>query len=191
MKEQILGIDIGTSACKVAVFGSGGNVLAQANQAYEVYYPKQGWAEQDADQWWQAICLAIQKVLGADGVSAADICAIGVDGQGWSAIPVDKEGAVLDRTPIWMDTRARDICTHVTEKLGAEAIFQVAGNEFLPSYTTPKMLWFKEERPEVFAKTYKFLQSNSYIVYPAYRRDESGCFPELRSTFFRYRKALL
>lgn len=165
MKEQILGIDIGTSACKVAVFGSGGNVLAQANQAYEVYYPKQGWAEQDADQWWQAICLAIQKVLGADGVSAADICAIGVDGQGWSAIPVDKEGAVLDRTPIWMDTRARDICTHVTEKLGAEAIFQVAGNEFLPSYTTPKMLWFKEERPEVFAKTYKFLQSNSYIVY--------------------------
>lgn len=77
-----MGIDIGTSACKVAVFGSGGNVLAQANQAYEVYYPKQGWAEQDADQWWQAICLAIQKVLGADGVSAADICAIGVDGQG-------------------------------------------------------------------------------------------------------------
>lgn len=164
MKRQLLGIDLGTSACKVAVFDEDGCVLAQANQPYQVYYPQNGWAEQDADEWWHAICCAIREVLADENVSADQICGIGVDGQSWSAIPVDKEGNALARTPIWMDTRARDICERVKAEVGEERIFSVAGNDFLPSYSTPKMLWFKENRPDVFKKTWKFLQSNSYIV---------------------------
>ena len=95
---------------------------------------------------------------------AEEICGIGVDGQSWSAIPVDQDGNVLHTTPIWMDTRARDICTKVKETVGDERIFTVAGNDFLPSYSTPKMLWFKENMPDIYHKTHKFLQSNSYIV---------------------------
>ena len=164
-KEQLLGIDIGTSACKVAVFDLDGKVLAQSNQPYQVYYPHPGWAEQDADEWWDAICVGIKEVLAADIVSSDAICGIGIDGQGWSAIPVDKDGNALDRTPIWMDTRARDICDRVKAEIGEDEIFRVAGNDFLPSYTTPKMIWFKETKPEIFNKTYKFLQSNSYIAF--------------------------
>lgn len=162
---QLLGIDIGTSACKVAVFDESGKVLAQSNQPYLVYYPNSGWAEQDPDEWWNAIVEGIKDVLSAEGVDAKEIKGIGVDGQSWSCIPVDKNGKVLAKTPIWMDTRARDICDRVKAEIGEDEIFNVAGNDFLPSYTTPKMLWFKEEMPEVFAKTDKFLQSNSYIVY--------------------------
>lgn len=165
MKEQLLGIDIGTSACKVAVFDVDGKVLAQSNQPYEVYYPQAGWVEQDANEWWTAICAGIKDVLSTTGVCAEMIKGIGIDGQGWSAIPVDKDGNVLDRTPIWMDTRARDICERVKAEIGEDEIFKVAGNDFLPSYTTPKMIWFKENKPEIFEKTYKFLQSNSYIAY--------------------------
>lgn len=165
MGRQILGIDIGTSACKAAVFEEDGKVLAQANQPYRVYYPENGWAEQDPVQWWQAVCEGIREVLAADGVSAEDICGIGVDGQSWSAIPVDKKGNVLHNTPIWMDTRARHICDRINREIGSDAVFEVSGNAFLPSYTTPKMIWFREERPAVFEKTYKFLQSNSYIVF--------------------------
>lgn len=164
MKRQLLGIDLGTSACKVAVFDEDGCVLAQSNQPYQVYYPQNGWAEQDADEWWHAICCGIREVLADENVSADQICGIGVDGQSWSAIPVDKEGNALARTPIWMDTRARDICERVKAEVGEERIFSVAGNDFLPSYSTPKMLWFQENRPDVFKKTWKFLQSNSYIV---------------------------
>ena len=87
MKEQLLGIDIGTSACKVAVFDADGRVLAQTNQPYRVYYPESGWAEQDAREWWDAICAGIREVLSAESVSAEAICGIGVDGQSWSAIP--------------------------------------------------------------------------------------------------------
>ncbi len=164
MGKQLLGIDIGTSACKVAVFDEEGAVLAQSNQSYAVYYPQNGWAEQNAEEWWAAICEGIRDVLSKEGVCAEQIKGIGVDGQSWSAIPVDREGNVLHNTPIWMDTRARYICDKVKEEIGADRIFAVAGNDFQPSYVTPKLIWFREEKPEIFDKTYKFLQSNSYVV---------------------------
>ena len=164
-KQLLLGIDIGTSACKVAAFDLQGKVIAQSNQSYKVYYPNPGWAEQDPDEWWAAICAGVREILNSGKVSAEDIAGVGIDGQSWSAIPVDKNGKVLDRTPIWMDTRARDICDRVKRLVGEDRIFDIAGNDFLPSYSTPKMLWFKENKPEVFDNTDKFLQSNSYIAY--------------------------
>ncbi len=164
MNKQLMGIDIGTSACKVAVFDEKGKVLAQSNQSYKVYYPKDGWAEQNPDEWWKAICDGIHEVLSNEHVLPKNIQGIGVDGQSWSTIPVDKAGNALSNTPIWMDTRARNICERVKKQIGEDTIFRVAGNDFLPSYCTPKMLWFKEERSEIFRRTYQFLQSNSYIV---------------------------
>ncbi len=165
MGEVLLGIDIGTSACKVALFDVTGNVLAQTNVPYALYYPQPGWVEQDPDEWWAAICRGIRQVVEQSGVAPGEIAGIGVDGQSWSCIPVDRDGNCLARTPIWMDTRANQICQDVKSGIGFERIFGTAGNDFLPSYSTPKMLWFKSERPEVYEKTYKFLQSNSYIVY--------------------------
>ena len=165
MGRLLLGIDIGTSACKIAVFNESGQVLAQSAQPYPVYYPHPEWAEQDADEWWAAVCTGLRDVFSRPGVDASDICCIGIDGQSWSAIPVDKDGNALAKTPIWMDTRARDICSRVKDRLGEDTVFDVAGNDFLPSYIAPKILWFQEERPEIFSKTAKFLQSNSYIAY--------------------------
>lgn len=163
MEELLLGIDIGTSACKIAVFNRKGKVIAQSNQGYQLYYPHPGWVEQDPDEWWEGICLGIKDCLVQSGIHPEQIKGIGIDGQSWSSIPVDREGRCLHNTPIWMDTRAKEIAERVTEKVGADRIFEVAGNEFLPSYTAPKILWFKEERPELYEKTYKFLHSNSYI----------------------------
>ena len=165
MEALLLGIDIGTSACKVAVFSEEGRVLAQSNQPYAVYYPLPGWVEQDAEEWWEAVCKGIREVLSAPGIEADRICCIGIDGQSWSAIPVDREGAVLARTPIWMDTRAKEICLRVKTQLGEDTVFDIAGNDFLPSYSAPKMIWFREEHPEIYNRTFRFLQSNSFIAY--------------------------
>ncbi len=164
MGVYLLGIDIGTSACKVAVFERDGHVLAQSNQPYQIYYPQPGWVEQDADEWWTAICAGIRAVLEKGAVAPGEIAGIGIDGQSWSAIPVDGNGNALARTPIWMDTRARDICGKVKQELGFARIYQVAGNDFLPSYTTPKMLWFQENAPDIYKKTDVFMQSNGYIA---------------------------
>lgn len=162
MSKLLLGIDIGTSACKVAVFDENGQIMASAAEGYSLYYPNPGWVEQDPEEWWQAICKATKKVT-ANGI-AENIVGVGIDGQSWSAIPVDKEGNCLHNSPIWMDTRARDITDRLKETLGEDHIFKVAGNGVEPAYTTPKMIWFKENVPEVYNKTYKFLQSNSYIA---------------------------
>lgn len=165
MGRVLLGIDIGTSACKVALFDESGAVIAQTNRPYAVYYPQPGWAEQDPEEWWQAICAGIRAVLAESQTAAGEIAGIGIDGQSWSCIPVGRDGRCLARTPIWMDTRSDAICRKVKEQVGFDPIFEVAGNDFLPSYTTPKMLWFQQERPEVFEAAEVFLQSNSYIGY--------------------------
>ena len=164
-KQYLLGIDIGTSACKVALFAKNGQVEAAASGSYKVYYPKAGWAEQNPDEWWEAVCQTIQKVLKTSEVLPDEIAGIGIDGQSWSAIAIDKEGKVLTNTPIWMDTRAQEICDRMNEKIGAEKIFELSGNMLQPSYTTAKILWYQENMPEVYEKIDKILQSNSFIAY--------------------------
>lgn len=164
MKPYLLGIDIGTSACKAAIFDRSGEVIASASEEYPVDYPHPGWAEQDPQDWWRAVCTAIRR-MAADGVDLSEIAGIGIDGQSWSAIPVDQAGNVLAKTPIWMDTRAQDICDEYNERIGADQIFQTAGNSLQPSYTTAKILWYRRNLPEVYRRTYKILQSNSYIAF--------------------------
>lgn len=164
-KQYLLGIDIGTSACKIALFSKDGKVEAAASGTYPVYYPKPGWAEQNPDEWWEAVCDTIQKVLDSSGIAPSEIAGVGIDGQSWSAIAIDKEGKVLANTPIWMDTRAQSICDRVNQEIGAENIFELCGNMLQPSYTTAKILWYKENQPDVYEKTDKILQSNSFIAY--------------------------
>ncbi len=164
MKPYLLGIDIGTSACKAAIFDRSGEVIASASEEYPVDYPHPGWAEQDPQDWWRAVCTAVRR-MAADGVDLSEIAGIGIDGQSWSAIPVDQAGNVLAKTPIWMDTRAQDICDEYNERIGADQIFQTAGNSLQPSYTTAKILWYRRNLPEVYRRTYKILQSNSYIAF--------------------------
>lgn len=164
-KQYLLGIDIGTSACKVALFTKDGKVTAAAAGDYPVYYPHPGWAEQNPDEWWEAVCGAVRKILSLGGVSPEEIAGIGIDGQSWSAVAIDRAGRVLTNTPIWMDTRAQEICDRVNREVGAQAIFSLCGNMLQPSYTTAKILWYKENLPEVYGQIDKILQSNSFIGY--------------------------
>ena len=164
-KDYLLGIDIGTSACKVAIFNKSGQVMASASGDYPVYYPREGWAQQKPDEWWSAVCGAIRECLKMGNIFGEQIAGIGIDGQSWSAIAIDREGNVLTDTPIWMDTRAQEICNRLNNEIGSENIFQVAGNSLQPSYTTAKILWYKENMPEVYGRIYKILQSNSFIAY--------------------------
>ena len=165
MPELLLGIDIGTSACKVAAFKADGTVAAQATRSYQVFYPNPGWAEQDPEQWWVAVCEAIRDVLQQPQVDSKKIVGIGIDGQSWSAIALNGDGDVLCRTPIWMDTRSQGICDRLSRQIGSERIFSVCGNPMKPSYTLPKILWYKEQAPQIYGKIDKILQSNGYIVW--------------------------
>lgn len=165
MEKLLLGIDLGTSACKVAVFDLDGKVIAQSTKGYMVYYPSLGYVEQNPLEWWESICFAVRECLHEGRIDPRQIAGIGIDGQSWSAIPVDRNGKVLYNTPIWMDTRSSEICRKTVERIGFDRIFNVSGNSFEPTYSTPKMLWFKENLPEVYSNTHMFLQSNSFIAF--------------------------
>ena len=165
MSSYLLGIDIGTSSCKAAVFDRAGLVKASVSVKYPVIYQHHGWAEQDPEAWWQAVCQALKKLWDRGGVRPEEIACIGVDGQSWSAIPIDRDGRCLANTPIWMDFRSQDICDRINERVGKDRIFELAGNSLTPNYTTPKVIWYKENLPEVYAKTDKILQSNGFIVF--------------------------
>ncbi|WP_394916929.1 xylulokinase [uncultured Robinsoniella sp.] len=165
MGQLLLGIDIGTSACKIAVFEKNGTVIAAGTGDYPVYYPQPGWAEQNPDEWWTAVCETIKTLLEKNHIDAQEIAGVGIDGQSWSAIPIDQEGNALANTPIWMDTRAQDICDRINREIGEENIFALTGNSLQPSYTTAKILWYKENLPQMYEKIDKILQSNAFIAY--------------------------
>ena len=163
MSKLLLGIDIGTSGCKVAIFDIQGRVVAQSTKTYSIYYPTSGFVEQNPDEWWYGVCIAINEVLSKGNINPKDIAGIGVDGQSWAALPVDKNGTPLHNAMIWMDRRASKQSQKTLDKIGFDRIFEVSGNSFDATYTTPKILWLKENRPEIYKNTYKFLQCNSYI----------------------------
>lgn len=161
----LLGIDIGTSSCKVAVFTENGEAVAQATKTYPVFHLQEGWVEQDPDDWWQGVCQSIKELLDKSKIQPEKIVGIGVDGQSWSAIPISNDGTLLRNTPIWMDTRAQEICENLKCTIGEETLFNLSGNPLQPSYTLPKVLWYRDHLPELYQQTAKILQSNSYIVY--------------------------
>lgn len=165
MDKFLLGIDIGTSACKVAIFSLDGKVIAQASKEYPVYYPASDFVEQNPIEWWAGVCDAMKETLSKVNINSKSIAGIGIDGQSWSGLPVDKEGVPLHNAMIWMDRRASVQAHNMVEKLGFDRIFKVSGNSFDPAYTTPKILWLKENKPEIYKNTYKFLQCNSYIAF--------------------------
>lgn len=165
MGSYLLGIDIGTSACKTALFHPGGGAVAVRECPYGVSYPQPGWAQQDPDDWWKAAVSGIRGVLEESGVRPADIAGIGVDGQSWAMVAIDKDGAVLYPSPIWTDTRAGEECAQMMRAAGEETWFGCSGNTVTPGHTMPKVLWLKNHFPDVYARAEKVLQSNSYIVY--------------------------
>jgi len=165
MKTLLMGIDIGTSACKVTLFTIDEKAEVSEDSKYSVYYPQPGWVEQNPEEWWNAVCYAVRSLLYTNNIQPKDIAGIGIAGQSWSAIPLDKNGEVLHNTPIWMDTRAAEICEEIRNKIDEDQIFNLCGNPLQPTYTLPKILWFKKHLPGIYAKTEKFLQSNSFIAY--------------------------
>ena len=144
MEKYLLGIDIGTSSCKAALFEQDGRIVGQITRDYPVFYPHPGWAEQNPEDWWEAVCAAVRSLLAKHSIPSAEIAGIGVDGQSWSAIAVDAKGQVLANTPIWMDTRAEECCRDLRERIGEKRLFQVCGNPLKPSYTLPKVLWYRK-----------------------------------------------
>ncbi len=164
MKEFLLGIDIGSSALKMAIARTDGRIMASATGAYPTHVPRPGWAEQNPDDWWTAICAHLPGLFREAGIAASDIGAIGVDGYSWASVALDGQGRVLCNTPLWYDTRAVDECRAIRKVVTDDEVLRLSGNPIHPNYALPKAMWCRAHVPGA-AAIRTLLSTNGYVVY--------------------------
>ena len=159
---SIMGLDVGTSGTKAIVFSDQFEVLATAYREYPAYVPRPGWSELNPDEVWQAIRTVIAEAAGASP-SPVKTISMSVFGEGF--VPVDKAGNHLRNAMTSTDSRARAQTAELEEKVGRMRIFEITGQPMHTSYCLPKFMWIRDNEPEVFRNTWKFLLYGDYVAW--------------------------
>lgn len=163
--EHLIGIDIGTSSTKTCLWRVDGTLLASASADYPLRRPEPTWAEQDPRDWWTAVCSTIRQVIAETRIDPAAIAAVGVDAIGWSLVPVDAAGEPVCASPIWLDRRAEMQARALRQRPDAPEMIERAANPLDAAYLTPKVLWLRDERPDLYRQVHRFLEATGYLVY--------------------------
>lgn len=162
-----LGYDIGSSSIKAALYDVNagkekGHATFPKNEM-EITSQFQGWAEQDPNNWWEAVTLATKELLLKTKTNPADIKAIGISYQMHGLVLVDKEQNILRPSIIWCDSRAVQIGNKAFDNIGKEKCLKYLLNS-PGNFTASKLRWVIENEPEIFEKVYKFLLPGDYIA---------------------------
>jgi len=161
----LIGVDIGTSGTKTVLFKEDGSVVSSAAIEYPLYQPQNGWAEQDPSDWWHAVYGTMQSVIRKSGCRPSDIKGVGLSGQMHGLVMLDKAGNVLRKSIIWCDQRTAKECAEITEKVGAKRLIEITANPALTGFTASKILWVRNNEPDVYAKCAHILLPKDYIRY--------------------------
>jgi len=160
----ILGLDIGTSGCKVLALDESGHILATAVEEYPLYTPQPGWSEQNPEDWWQGVVTGIKKVI--NKIPEQKICAIGLSGQMHGMVALDADHNVVRNAILWNDQRTGKQCEEITELAGGlKSLLSYTNNQMLTGFTGGKILWMKENEPENYKKTEIILNPKDFIRY--------------------------
>jgi xylulokinase len=165
VKDLLLGIDVGTTGTKSAIFTTEGTLVSVGQSDYGIQHEYPGWAEQNPEDWWTAVCRATQQAISSAGGNPESIAGIAVSSQAPAMLPLDRHGQPLRPALIWMDRRSEREAQELAEKCGEGNVEQVTGNRPDPFYTAAKILWFRTHEPEKFAETQLFVQVNGYVNY--------------------------
>jgi len=163
--EYLLGIDIGTSGTKTALFGQDGKAVSSVTIEYPLYQPNNGWAEQDPADWWHAARDGIRRVVAESGANVSDIRSVGLSGQMHGLVMLDKGGNVLRRAIIWCDQRTAAECAKMNYIIGDKRIMEITANPAMTGFTAAKILWVQTNEPDIYAKCTHILLPKDYIRY--------------------------
>ncbi|MEI8282302.1 MAG: xylulokinase [Armatimonadota bacterium] len=154
---RLLGIDIGTSGCKVILIDEHGALLKQASAEYPLLTPKPMWTEQNPIDWWNAV----QKCLIELGERSVD--GIGVTGQMHGSVFLDSNDEVIRPALLWNDQRTIEQCKNIEENIGKEALMNVTCNPALTGFQLPKILWLRDNEPGNYRRLHSVLLPKDYI----------------------------
>lgn len=164
MKKYILAHDLGTSGDKAILYDLNGRLCASLLHEYETFYPRVNWVEQNPEDWWKAVCISTKRLMEKAGISPEEVCCISFSAQMMGCIPVDREGVALRRSLIWADMRGTTEAHFMEKTLGMENIYKITGHRIGASYTAAKILWIKENEPDIYRRTYKVLNTKDFII---------------------------
>ena len=162
--KYILAHDLGTSGNKATLFSAEGRLMASEVFGYRCRYFNTNWAEQDPEDWWRAICVTSRNLIEKAGIVPGDIAVVSFSGQMMGCLCVDRAGRPLRPSIIWADQRAQAQAAALGERIALRDFYHIAGHRNSASYGLQKLMWVRDNEPEVYAKTYKILNAKDFIV---------------------------
>lgn len=161
----LLGIDLGTSSIKAMLLDPENGVLGTQAQAYRVEVLKEGYAQQHPQQWWDGACKVLAALRRQFPAAFADIQAVGLSGQMHGLVMLDANGAVLHPAIIWLDSRSKEECRMIQEKVAQNGWEGVLQNQVFPGFAFPSLLWIKEHKPADYQNIGYIMQPKDYLRY--------------------------
>ena len=158
-----IGIDLGTSSVKLLLVAADGKILNSVTQTYKVHYPRDGWSEQNPEDWYSGVIGGIMRLLVGQDKSA--VKGVGVGGQMHGLVVLDKDDKVIRPCILWNDGRTEKQTEYLNEVIGRKVLSERTANIAFAGFTAPKILWLKENEPENFKRIDKIMLPKDYIVY--------------------------
>ncbi len=165
MMNYLLGIDVSTTATKALLIDESGNGVAVAATEYPFETPHPLWSEQDAALFWNGTVQSIRGVLEKSRIDPRNIAAVGLTGQMHGATLLDAHGEPLRPCILWNDQRTQKQCDEITARVGAQRVLQLTGNPVLTGFTASKILWVRENEPDVYHRVAHILLPKDYARY--------------------------
>lgn len=167
MGEYIIAYDVGTSCNKALLVDKNGVPISSTIESYPIYYPQINYAEQNPDDWWDAVCKTTRDLMNTCGVKKEEIIGMTFSTQMLGIVPVDKNGK-LSNAIIWIDSRAIKEADWMMKKFINSKIFALlAGAPLTGKDGMPKLLWIKNNEKEIYEKMIYFLDVDGYLIYKA------------------------
>ncbi|HPQ69703.1 MAG TPA: xylulokinase [bacterium] len=163
--KYLLGVDLGTSGVKALVIDPNGHIVAKTTAEYPLHTPQPLWAEQEPADWWQAFIVCCRCLWNEHGVDPQSLFGIGLTGQMHGLVLLDAHGDVLRSAILWNDQRTGPQCARLTEQLGLKWLLAETANPLLPGFTAPKLVWVRENEPDIFSRAAHFLLPKDYLRY--------------------------
>jgi xylulokinase len=164
-KKYVLAHDTGTGGDKAVLTDLRGRIIHSAYQPYGLHYPKPEWAEQDPDELWEAVASTTRLVIEEAGIAPGEILGVGISAQMFNILPVDENINPLTPMLSWLDVRSVSQADRVLSGDTPAFLFEHTGNIPTAKDIIPKILWLKEERPDIWERTAKLLDCKEYIIY--------------------------
>jgi len=162
-KKYIVAADCGTTGSKAVVYDITGKPVAIGYQEYGLEFPQPGWVDQDSQMLFDTSLAVISQAVQAANIPAQDFVAICLSTQRCTLIPVDKAGNPLRKGISWQDNRTDQQCEAIRQRIGADAFYDATGLPIANVWTLPKIMWIRENEPDLYEKTYKFVNVQAYL----------------------------